>query len=182
MGTKENRHKTADMTKTALCTAVLCASAYLVIPLPFTPVMLTMQTVVVNLTGLILKPRHAAYTIIIYLIMGLIGLPVFSAGTAGPGKLFGPTGGFYFGFLIAAIVISLLKGKNNAFSRYVLVTVAVGLPIQHLCAVLFMCFHNGFNLQAAFVSVSLPFIGGDIIKCILAAAIAVALNKVIKKE
>ncbi len=132
--------------------------------------------------GLMLKPKHAAYTILIYLILGLIGMPIFSGGSAGPGKLFGPTGGFYFGFLAAVIVISMLKGKKNKFTRYAAVTIGLGIPIQHLFAILFMCFHNGFNIQAAAVTVSFPFIPGDIIKCLLASMLAVALNKVLQKQ
>lgn len=170
------------MTKIALCVAVLSASSYLVLPLPFTPIVLSLHTVIVNLIGLILKPKHAAYTILIYLLMGLIGLPVFSGGTAGAGKLLGPTGGFYFGFLLAVIAISLLKGNKPKFLRYALVTILAGLPIQHLFAILFMCIHNGFNLKAALLSVSLPFIPGDVIKCLMASGVGVALNRILKQE
>ena len=100
MSAKGKRLDTSSMTKIALLTALLSVSSYLVFPLPFTPIVLSMHTVIVNLVGLILKPSHAAYTILVYLFMGFIGIPVFSAGSAGPGKLFGPTGGFYFGFLL----------------------------------------------------------------------------------
>lgn len=167
----------SDMTKAALCAALLSASSYLVLPLPFTPIVLSLHTVMVNLIGLVLRPRHAAYTLLVYLLMGLVGLPVFSGGTAGPGKLFGPTGGFYFGFLFAVIAISALKGKEPRPLRYALVTIGVGLPIQHLFAVLFMCVHNGFHLWAAFLSVSLPFLPGDILKCVIASLIGAALNR-----
>lgn len=149
MRTENRKFDTPAMTKIALCTAALCASSYLVLPLPFTPVVLSLHTVMVNVIGLILKPKHGAYTVLLYLLMGLIGLPVFSGGTAGPGKLFGPTGGFYFGFLFAVAAISLLKGKKRSVLRYALVTIGVGVPIQHFFAVLFMCFHNGFDIWAA---------------------------------
>lgn len=181
MNKRENKIDTQSMTKIALCVAVLSASSYLVIPLPFTPIVLSVHTIMVNLIGLILKPWHAAYTILVYLIMGLIGLPVFSAGTAGPSKLFGPTGGFYFGFLFAVIAISLLKGKRPNVIRYAIVTTVVGMPIQHLFAILFMCFHNGFNIKAAALTVSIPFLPGDIAKCVLAAVIGAALNKVLQR-
>lgn len=180
MTARGNKLDTISMTKIALLVAILSASSYLVIPLPFTPIVLSMHTVMVNVIGLILKPRHAAYTILIYLFMGLIGLPIFSGGSAGPGKLFGATGGFYFGFLFAVIAISILKGKKNNIVRYAAVTIGVGIPIQHLFAILFMYFHNGFNIQAAAFTVSLPFIPGDIIKCILASVIGAALNKVLE--
>ena len=179
MNLKNNRLHIVTMTKIALLVAILSISSYLVIPLPFTPLVLSLHTVMVNLIGLLLKPRYAAYTILIYLIMGLIGMPIFSGGTAGPGKLFGPTGGFYFGFFFAVIVISMLKGKKAHFIRYMLVTIGAGLPIQHIFAILFMCFHNGFQITSAFFTVSLPFIAGDIVKCILASMLGAAINKVL---
>jgi len=173
-----NKHyNTTTLANIALYVAILCVSSYIVIPLPFTPVVLSIHTVMVNLIGLIMKPKHAAITISVYLIMGLIGLPVFSGGTSGPGKLFGPTGGFYFGFLFSALLISLLKGKSNNLMRFIIITILIGLPVQHLCAVLLMSVHNGFNIQAALAAVSFPFIPGDIIKCVLASFIGVSLNK-----
>ncbi len=137
---------------------------------------------IVNLIGLLLSPKHSAYTILIYLLMGLIGLPVFSGGTFGPGKLFGPTGGFYFGFLFAVILISKFKGAEFNFFRYAITTVFLGIPIQHIFAILFMCFYNGFNIGAAALAVSVPFIFGDIIKSLVASMIGVALNKSLAKK
>ena len=171
--------KTKDMTKMALCVAILCVTSFLVIPLPFTPVVISLHTIAVNIIGLILSPMQAGCTVFIYLLMGLVGLPVFSAGTAGPGKLFGPTGGFYFGFLFAAIAISLLRGKKVSMKRYACVSIAVGIPIQHACAIIGMCIHNGGNIVVAIATVSLPFIIGDIIKSLMSSIVGVSLNKVL---
>ena len=152
--------------KAAICISLLTVLSYIVIPLP--PSGLSLMTVMVSLMGLAMTA---------YLIMGLIGLPVFQGGTGGAGKLFGVTGGYYFGFLIAVVLISLLKGKACSFRRYTAVTVFVGIPIEHLCAVSMMCLHNGFDIKGAFVSISLPFIFGDIVKAVIAAFLGVAVNK-----
>lgn len=173
----KKRLNVQSMAQIALCTTILCISSYIIIPLPFTPIVLSMQTVMVNLIGLLLNPGQAAWCVLIYLMMGLVGLPVFSGGTSGAGKLFGPTGGFYFGFLAAVVVISLLKGRKIHTVRYALVTIFAGIPIQHFFAVLFMCFHNGYNIRAAVMTVSLPFLPGDIVKCVTASFLAAALNK-----
>lgn len=177
---KPPKWKTRDMTKMALCVAILCVTSFLVIPLPFTPIVISLHTIAVNIIGLILSPMQAGITVLIYLLMGLVGLPVFSAGTAGPGKLFGPTGGFYFGFLFAVIAISLLRGKKISMKRYAIVSIAIGIPIQHMCAIVGMSIHNGGNVAAAFATVSLPFIIGDIIKCLMSSMVGVSLNKAIK--
>ena len=176
---KPPKWKTKDMTKMALCVAILCVTAFLVVPLPFTPIVISLHTVAVNIIGLILSPIQAGITVLIYLLMGLVGLPVFSAGTAGPGKLFGPTGGFYFGFLFAVVAISLLRGKKISMKRYAIVSIAIGIPIQHMCAIVGMCIHNGGNVAAAFATVSLPFIIGDIIKCLMSSMVGVSLNRVL---
>lgn len=182
MNTNGKKINIQELTRIALCVAILCISSYLVIPLPFTPIVISLHTIMVNVIGLILRPQQAAWAIIVYLLMGLIGLPVFSAGTSGPGKLFGPTGGYYFGFFFAVIFISLLKGKKRSLIRYAIITIGVGIPIQHIAAVLMMCIHNGFQVETAFLTVSLPFLLGDIVKCVMASIIGVALNKVLHRE
>ncbi len=170
------RNKIYLMTKIAICTALICVSSYIVIPLPFTPVVLSMHTAAVNLTGLILKPRNAMLTVLLYLMLGLIGVPVFAGGTAGPAKLFGPTGGYYFGFLAAVAVISLINGENERFGRGMIASIA-GIPVQHLFAVVFMCLWGDTNVSDAFLLVSLPFLPGDILKCIIASSAASRLKK-----
>lgn len=172
--------KVRELTRMSLCVAILCVTSYLVIPLPFTPIVLSFQTVMINVIGLILKPKEAGMTVLVYLLMGLIGLPVFSGGTGGPAKLFGPTGGFYFGFLCAVLVISLCKGKKNSLFRYGIVTICIGIPIQHAFAILFMCMYNSWDIKTAFVTVSLPFLVGDVLKCIVASIISTSLNRRLK--
>ncbi len=169
------------ITKIALCTALLSVSSMLVIPIPVGPAVLSLHTLVVNLIALIMKTKYAVGTVALYLVMGLMGLPVFAGAQAGPDKLFGPVGGFYFGFLVSVFVMSLLKGNKPDFKRYCFVTVFLGVPIQHIFAVLFMCFHNGFNITAAFISVSLPFIIGDVFKCIVSSICALKINKILPR-
>ena len=170
------------MAKVALCVSLLSVASYFVIPLPLSPAVLSLQTVMVGITALILSPGQSAWAMILYLGMGAVGLPVFAGGTAGMGKLFGPLGGYYFGFLISAVAVSALRGKTISLSRYSAVTVGLAVPIEHICAVLMMCIHNGFDVKGAFLSVSLPFIVGDIIKGFVSAMLAVAINKALEKS
>ena len=107
------KEKTEAMAFIALCTAMTAVSSYFVIPLPFSPAVLSLQTVAVNLTALCLKPKQTLYATGLYLLMGISGLPVFSGGTAGISKLLSPVGGYYFGFVAAGLAISLLKGKKQ---------------------------------------------------------------------
>lgn len=171
--------KVFALAESALLISLLIAVSYIVIPIP--PSGLSLMTVVVSLMGLMLSPLQGGAAMGVYLLMGLIGLPVFSGGVGGAGKLFGVTGGYYFGFLFAVMLISLLKGKRPGLLRYSAATVCVGVPIEHLCAVLMMCLHNGFDIRGAFVTISLPFILGDIIKAIISAFLGAAINKRLSK-
>lgn len=163
------------MTRMALCAALLCSCAYVIVPVPFSPAVLSLHTLAVNLTGLLLSPGQAVVTVGLYLLMGLVGLPVFSGGTAGPGKLFGPTGGYYFGFLLAVWAISAMKGSKPDPVRYSLAAMLAGLPLQHLCAVAMLCLYNGFRPVPAFLAVSLPFLPGDMVKCFISGICGAAI-------
>ena len=169
------------MAKIALCVSVLSLVSYFVIPLPATPAVLSFQTVAVGLTALILSPSQTAGAMVLYLTMGAIGLPVFAGGTAGLGKLFSVTGGYYFGFLFSAVAISMLKGKKISLLKYAAVMICPGMILQHICAVIVMCLHNGGDIKSAFLTISLPFISGDIIKAVVTAFLGVAVNKALSK-
>ena len=75
---------------------IMYFSIYISFPLPFSPAMVTALTLVATLIGLLLQPKDALIVFIIYILLGAVGLPVFVGGTAGLGKLLGPTGGFIF--------------------------------------------------------------------------------------
>ncbi len=169
--------KTKDLTKISLCVALLCISSYIVIPLPFSLASITAQTIIINLIGLIMLPKEAFITMFIFILLGACGLPVFSGGTGGIGRLFGPTGGYLLGYLTAAVVISILKGKEVNIKRYLFVTMVVGIPIIYLCGLTTMKIYMKGNLIQLLTASVFPFIPGDILKCILGSYIAVVLNK-----
>ena len=169
--------KTKDLTKISLCVALLCISSYIVIPLPFSLASITAQTIIVNLIGLIMLPKEAFITMFTFILLGACGLPVFSGGTGGIGRLFGPTGGYLLGYLTAAVVISILKGKEVNIKRYLFVTMVVGIPIIYLCGLTTMKIYMKGNLIQLLTASVFPFIPGDILKCILGSYIAVVLNK-----
>lgn len=165
-----------EMTKLSLCTALLCVSSYIVIPLPFTPIMITGQTIAVNLMALILNPIHSAISIGMFILLGAIGLPVFAGGNSGLGALFGPTGGFIIGFLFAAIAMSYLKGKKISLFRYLLVTTFIGMPITYLLGASYMSYVLNMTYIETLKLAVIPFLFGDLIKATLASVIAVRLN------
>ncbi len=114
------KEKLKGMVFAALFAALTGAVAWFKIPLPFTPVPITLQTLMVLLSGAMLGAYYGALAMIIYLVLGAIGLPVFAGGSSGVGALLGPTGGYLFSYPVAAFVIGYMtqKRKLNAFIRY----------------------------------------------------------------
>ena len=97
----------------ALFAALTAAVAPFKIPLPFTPVPITLQTLAVLLSGAMLGPLYGTISMALYLIVGALGLPVFAGGASGIGSLLGPSGGYLLSYPLAAFVIGMLmKGKR----------------------------------------------------------------------
>ena len=170
-----------NMTKMAICVALCCVSAYISFPLPFTPGMVTALTLTMNLSAFILPPKQTFIVLVGYVLLGSIGLPVFVGGTAGLGKLFGPTGGFIFAFVMAYPLVSFFKGKNNSLKHYFLVAVLVGIPVTYIGGAIGMMLLLNIDLWQALIMAVFPFIPGDIMKAFVAAWLGVKLNDVLDR-
>ena len=171
-------NKTAEMTKMALMVAMNCVSAYIIIPLPFSLSPLALQTMIVNLTGYVLNAKQAFMTMLVYLQVGLEGVPVFTGGSAGPGKLFGPTGGYIIGFLFTAVFLAYFRGEKYSFKRYALLGCVIGIPLIYVFGVVQLKLITGMGWDKAIMTGALPFIPLDIVKCLAAAVIAGPINRI----
>lgn len=164
-----------ELTKMSLCVALCCISANIVFPLPFTPTMVTALTIVLSLAAYILTPRQTLTVIVVYLLLGAAGLPIF-AGTGGIGRLVGPTGGFYFAWLIAYPLLSALKGTEINFKRYLLANIFIAMPITYAGGLISMAALMDVSLWQAATMAVFPFIFGDVLKAAAAAFLGVKLN------
>ncbi|MFA6549210.1 MAG: biotin transporter BioY [Candidatus Margulisiibacteriota bacterium] len=152
--------------------ALTTAGAYIRIPLPFTPVPVTLQTFFVILAGAMLGKKLGSLSQFGYLVVGLFGLPVFTGGLYGFARLFGPTGGYLIGFILAGYVVGwLLAGTDNAGFAEIVVAMFAGLVTLFLAGTLWLAFVMHISLYSAFAMGVLPFIPGDIIKLFAAATI-----------
>lgn len=171
----EKKISAAELTKTALCVALCCVTAFFAFPLPFTPGMVTALTIAMSLTAYILNPRQTFTVIFLYLLLGGVGVPVF-AGGAGLGKLFGPVGGFYFAWLVAYPILSAVKGDSPNFKRYLIANILTAMPITYVGGIISMCVVMKISILEAASMAVIPFIIGDILKAAAAAVISVKLN------
>lgn len=158
----------------ALIAAVMGILSIISIPLPFSPPV-TGQTLGVMLAGLLLTPGQAGLAMLVYLLAGAAGAPVFAGGSGGLGVLTGYTGGYLLGFLPAAVVTAWLRGKGQ-WPRLVIAVVA-GLLTYYLPGTLWLSRVTGNGLLASLSLGVLPFIPGDLLKAAAAVFVAAKLKR-----
>ena len=162
---------TIALTKAALVvfgSLLLAVSAQFKIPLY--PVPVTGQTLVVLLIGITYGPRLGGITMAVYLFEGAIGLPVFAGGAAGVAVLFGPTGGYLVGFLLAAAVMGYLAERGMGRSVIsTIIAMVIGNMVIYLCGATGLAGFIGFG-KAMAVGI-LPFLYGDALKLAVAAGL-----------
>ncbi|WP_251424218.1 biotin transporter BioY [Veillonella agrestimuris] len=164
------------LTKMALLTALLCVSAWISFPVPFSPAMVTALTLVAVLTAFLLPPKETFIVFMVYVFLGAIGLPVYVGGTAGLGKLLGPTGGFIFSWPVAYTLLSYWKGSNRSFLSYSWRSIVITIPIVYLFGVAGFMIVTNTAFDKAIWMVMLPYIPGDIIKCLIGSWLATKLK------
>jgi len=159
---------------------LISLGAFVRIPLPFSPVPLTLQTFFVLLTAALLGKRLGTLPQIIYLSLGVAGLQIFTQAGAGLLYLSGPTGGYLFGFVFSALFLNLcLKHcKNRFLSVFIAFSLASFLILG--CGALWLRATFISDLKNAFMLGFLPFVPGDLIKSAFASALYLKLNKRIK--
>ena len=109
-------------------------------------------------------------------MLGAIGLPVYVGGTSGFGKLFGPTGGFIWGWPVAYTILSIFKGSKVSFVSYAIRAIIITIPLTYAFGIAGGMIVTGISFDKALVGYALPFIPGDIIKCVVAAWLATKIR------
>jgi len=172
-------------TAVVFVTLLTIVAAQVSIPLPFTPVPFTLQPMIVLLGAAALGPRLGVSAQVIYLALGIAGMPVFAASPVLPqgiARLLGPTGGYLMSYPLAAFVTGHLaeRGLDRRYLTSVL-AMGAGLAIVFSCGVLWLAFgvpHAG--LSAASASGLVPFLPADIVKVFLAATVLPAAWKILR--
>lgn len=170
---------TKDLTTMAMFAALITAMAWIPpIPLPFSPVPITLQNFGVFLTAILLGSKKGSMAVLIYTLLGAIGLPVFSGGTGGMGILLGPTGGYLIGFVIAAYLVGrIIESFSEPRPQHYILALIIGnifiygIGAFHLAQVL------DLSLSTAIKIGVIPYLPLDVVKCVLTIAIAIPVKK-----
>lgn len=165
---------TKDIILCALLAGLIAVCSQIQIPLPYVPI--NAALLAVHMTGILLKPKYAALTILVYIGLGFIGLPVFANFTGGAQILFGPTGGFILGYLLDAIIISVSMMKFKNSMKTILIYATIGTLACYTLGTLWFMNVTQMSVGASLVYCVYPFIPGDILKIILAVLISKRLK------
>ena len=176
--------KISDLTRVALLLALLIISAQFAIPIG--PVAISLQTLVVLIIGMVLPTGQAVLTTTLYLLVGLIGLPIFAQATGGLHSVFLPSFGFILSFIPAVWVMSKICSRNyeSENKKYIMAVLAGNLiiyliGISYMSFILIFYLGNDMNLWGVLSIGMLPFIPGDIVKTIIAMNISKRLNAIL---
>ena len=180
MNNLQKNHKkfsTSTMAVVALMTAVLCVLAPFSIPVGVIPI--SLATLGLYLAAIILGSKKATVACLLYLLIGFVGLPVYSGFVGGPAKLLGPTGGYLCGYLLLTYITGWFVDKFPGKWKLCLLGMVLGTTACYFMGTIWLAFQVKIGLSEAVMVGVVPFIIGDIIKIVIAMWIGVTTRKAI---
>ena len=168
-----SRSYTRDIAYIAVFAALIVALGFFSIPLA-AGVPIVLQNIACILAGLILGPRRGALAVALFLLLGLVGLPVLPGGRTVLSALSGPTVGYFVGYLLSAFVAGLITWSSPRKQPGLSIAVVVGVLIQYTCGTIGLVL-RGTDLTAA-LKIQVPFLIPDAIKAVVAVSIAAAVH------
>lgn len=176
-----------NITKIALFAAVLCIFGPFTITLPVSPVPISLVNLVIYIFAALFGTKNSLLGFVVYLLLGCVGLPVFSKGNAGIGYAVGPTGGYLIGFFFCSLGTSIGYKIGEKFSDKQIIKIiilisgmAIGTIICYLFGTLWLSYVNNLDFDKALAAGVIPFIPGDIVKIIVSVILITSLKKRLK--
>ena len=164
----KTKSKVYPLAMTAVMAAVTCVLGPMSIPIGPVPISFTNLAIYISLYLLGWKRGTLSY--LVYMLIGMVGMPVFSNYSGGMGKLFGPTGGYIIGFIPMAIIAGIVidKSRNRGIQ---LAGMIVGTALCYAFGTAWFCFQAGYAVGTALGLCVFPFIPGDLAKMVIAMVI-----------
>lgn len=175
-----NDSKIKNITTVGVLTALICVLAPFSIPLPFTPTPISFANLAIYFSACILGAKKSTLSVIIYLLIGCIGIPVFAGFSAGFSKVAGPTGGYLIGFLFIAFISGFFVEKfENKISMYILGMI-LSTAICYLFGTVWLSMQLKLSFNTALLMGVIPFIPGDFVKILIASLLGIKLRSKLK--
>ena len=163
---QNQKFTTKDMAMIGLMTAITCVLAPMAIPIGPVPISLT--NLVLYFSLYLVGTKFTLVSYVIYLLLGLVGLPVFSGFTGGPAKLAGPTGGYLIGFLLMIWIAGIFITRSNGKKWIDLSGMIIGTAAVYAVGTVWLSVQSGMDFRAALFAGVIPFLPGDAVKIFLA--------------
>jgi biotin transport system substrate-specific component len=164
----------SQISRSAIFVALLAIGGIVSLSIPMIRTPFSLQVFFVLLTSLVLGPIYGSISVFVYILLGVIGIPIFAGMRSGPAILFGPTGGFLIGFLFSVPIIAFLSKKSH-----LLLSLLIGLLVIYLFGSLQYAYVTKISYSKSLLVSVLPFIPFDCFKAFLAFEVATKL-KVLK--
>lgn len=177
----KSKAKTATLVLIGLMAAITCIIGPFSIPLPFNLVPISLTNLVIYFTMYILGMKKGTISYCIYLLIGLVGLPVFSAFTGGAGKLLGPTGGYLIGFIFLALISGFFIDKWGNNMWLCMTGMVLGTIVCYIFGTIWLAYQAHMNFGAALWAGVIPFILGDLIKMVIAMLLGPQIRNRLRK-
>ena len=175
--------KTREMTLVAVMAAVICVAGPLTVPLG--PIPLTLANFAVYLTAAVLGAKLGPLAVAVYLLLGMVGAPVFSGFSGGVQKLLGPTGGYLIGDLPCALITGLgvRPGETAPEKKWRLpVFMVLGAAVLYTLGTAWFMIQSGNGLAASLGMCVIPFLPADVIKIAAACLLAWPIRRAVYRK
>lgn len=178
---KSNSFKTKKLVVISVMTAVLCVVGPITVPIPFGPVPISLATLVMFFAVYVLGTKQAVSATALYLLIGAIGVPVFSGFSGGVSKFAGPTGGYLAGYLPMVLIAGVIVEKSARLRRGSALTAACGMAAGtvacYLLGTLWYCSSCNVAFDRALLVCVVPFLPADVVKIAVAAVFGPKLRE-----
>ena len=163
--------RTKQMVLIALMTAVTCVLGPLSIPLPFSPVPISLTNFAIFLAIFVLGMKSGTISFIIYLLLGAIGVPVFSSFRGGLQVLAGPTGGYLIGFIFLALIMGFALDHFNRKLVPTIIGMIIGMAVCYAFGTVWLAKLLSLSFKEGLMMGVIPYLAGDAAKIIIAAIV-----------
>ena len=173
--------RTKQMVLIALMTAVTCVLGPLSIPLPFSPVPISLTNFAIFLAIFVLGMKNGTISFIIYLLLGAVGVPVFSSFRGGLQVLAGPTGGYLIGFIFLALIMGFALDHFDRKLVPTIIGMIIGMAICYIFGTAWLAGQLGMSFVAALGVGVIPYLPGDTAKIIIAIIAGPQIRKAVSR-
>ena len=160
-----------------LLTAVICVLGPLALNIPISPVPISLGTLAIYFVISVAGMKLGTVSVVIYILLGLVGVPIFTNFTGGPAKLFGPTGGYIIGYIFLALICGFFVDKFGKNIPVYLAGMILGTVVRYIFGTIWLGYQMDFTFTQALMAGVVPYIPGDLVKLTMAVIAGMQVRK-----